>query len=85
MKNNPYTRIFVKFFSVTIGIGLIALSIVFACTVLGFFGGISDLDINSLTMDSSSQVFYIDAEGNQKPLTTLSSESGLISRTFRRT
>ncbi|MBR5613961.1 MAG: PBP1A family penicillin-binding protein [Clostridia bacterium] len=78
MKNNPYTRVFIKFFSVTIGIGLIALAIIFACTVLGFFGGISDLDINSLTMDSSSQVFYIDAEGNQKPLTTLSSEQNRI-------
>ncbi len=78
MKNNPYTRVFVKFFSVTFGIGFAILALIFLCTVLGVFGGIDDIDINSLTSNSSSQVFYIDSEGNERPLTTLSAEQSRI-------
>lgn len=78
MKNNPYTKIFLKFFSVTIGIGLVALALIFVCTIFGLFGGLDDIDIASLTMDSSTQVLYIDSEGNEKQLTTLSSEQNRV-------
>jgi len=78
VKNNPYTRVFVKFFSVTVAVGFGILALIFLCTVLGFFGGIGDIDINSLTANASSQVFYIDSEGNERPLTTLSAEQSRI-------
>lgn len=78
MKNNPYTRIFVKFFSVTIGIGALLLLIVSVCSFLGLFGGVDDLDIEALTLDYSSQICYIDDEGNERTYTTISSEQNRI-------
>ncbi|MDO4743936.1 MAG: PBP1A family penicillin-binding protein [Clostridia bacterium] len=78
MKKNPYTGIFVKFFSITIGIGAAFLLVIFLCSVFGLLGSAEDLDIESLTMDYSSQVCYIDAEGNEKTYTTLSSEQNRI-------
>lgn len=78
MKGNPYTKVFLKFFSVTICIGLVALALVFVCTLLGLFGGLDELDINSLTANSSTQVFYLDKDGKEQPLVTLSSEQNRI-------
>lgn len=78
MKNNPYTKIFTKFFAITIGAGLVALLLFLVCSFFGLFGLADDLDIESLTLDSSSQVCYIDKDGNEKTYTTLSSEQNRI-------
>ena len=42
MKNNPYTRLFAKIFSVTLGIGFVLLLLVSVCTFLGLFGSADD-------------------------------------------
>ncbi len=78
MKNNPYTKIFTKFFVITVGVGLAALILFLVCSFFGLFGFANDLDIESLTLDSSSQVCYIDENGNEKNYTTLSSEQNRI-------
>lgn len=78
MKSNPYTKIFTKVFSVTIGAGLALLLIISVCSFLGLFGSADDLDIESLTLNSSSQVCYIDSNGNEKTYTTLSAEQNRI-------
>ncbi len=78
MKNNPYIKIFAKVFSVTIGFGIAVLLVLAVCSFFGLFGLANDLDIESLTLDSSSLVCYIDDQGNEKTYTTLSSEQNRI-------
>ena len=78
MKNSPYTKLFVKIFSATVGIGMLLLLIIFALSFFGVFGSADDLDINSLTLDCSSQICYLDSEGNEKVYTAISSEQNRI-------
>ena len=66
MKNNPYTRLFAKIFSVTLGIGFV------------LFGSADDLDIESISSGYSSRICYIDSEGNEKTYTTISAEENRI-------
>ncbi len=75
LKNSPYTKTFLKFFSVTIGAGLLVLLIFLVCS---FFASADDLDIESLTLDCSSQICYIDSEGNERTYTSLSAEENRI-------
>ena len=77
MKNNPYTRIFLKFFGATVGIGLCVVLIFFACALLGVFGT-SDIDFDSLSSNFSSQVCYIDSNGEERTYTSLSAEENRI-------
>ena len=71
---NPYSKVFFKIFFVTTVIGLIIGGIISVAAVLGLFGNISDIDIDKLTMDYSSQVYYTDsATGEEKELVNLSS------------
>lgn len=69
---NLYTKKFLKIFLITISIG-VALSLIIAIgAVTGLFGG-DDLDIDTLTMNYSSQIFYVDEEtGEEKPFVNLS-------------
>ena len=78
MKNNPYARIFIKAFSVTIGIGVVLMLIIAAGAFFGFFGSVDDEDIEALALDYSSQICYLDSEGNEKTYTTISSEQNRI-------
>ncbi len=78
MKNNPYTRTFVKVFSVTIGIGILLMLLVSMGAFFGLFGSVDDADIESLSLDYSSQICYLDAEGNEKTYTTISSEQNRV-------
>ncbi|MBR2452437.1 MAG: PBP1A family penicillin-binding protein [Clostridia bacterium] len=78
MKNNPYSKIFLKVFGITAACGLALAFIVFLGAVLGFFGNMQSLDIDSIISNSSSQVVYIDSKGNERPLTTLSAEQNRI-------
>ncbi len=78
MKNNPYSKIFLKVFGITAACGLALAFLVFLGAVLGFFGNMQSLDIDSIISNSSSQVVYIDPAGNERPLTTLSAEQNRI-------
>lgn len=77
-KKNPYTRVFLKVFSITVCIGLFLVIGGIVGTLTGVFGNLSDLDLESLTMDYSTQICYIDSEGNEKTLTTISSEQNRV-------
>ncbi len=77
-KTNPYKKIFIKVFSITIGVGAL-LGILLMCgAFFGLFGGIGDIDIDSIINNSSTQIVYIDSEGNERPLTSLSAEQNRI-------
>ncbi len=77
-KTNPYKKIFIKFFSITIGVGAL-LGILLMCgAFFGLFGGIGDIDIDSIISNSSTQIVYIDSEGDERPLTSLSAEQNRI-------
>lgn len=78
LKSNPYIKVFLKAFLITVAVGLAALAIILVCSVLGLFGGLDDIDIDSLSMDYSTQVCYIDSEGQEQLLTTLSSAQNRI-------
>ena len=78
LKNNPYSKIFVKVFLVTAIAGLVLAFLVMLGAVWGFFGNMESLDIDAITSNSSSQIVYIDDSGNERPLTTLSAEQNRI-------
>ncbi len=78
MKKNPYIGIFLKAFLITAFIGTMLICAVGICTVFGLFGNIEDLDISTLTMDYSSRICYIDSNGEEQTLTTLSSEQNRV-------
>lgn len=78
MKKHPYIRIFFKAFIITMLIGLFIAAGTLAGAVLGFFGNNDDLDINTLTMNYTTQIFYIDKDGAEQPLTSLSSEQNRV-------
>lgn len=68
-----YVKKFFKIFIITIAVILVALVVVFAGAVLGYWGGIEELDINSLTMDQNSTIVYINDKGEEVELQKLSS------------
>lgn len=78
MKSNPYTRIFVKVFSMAVGVGALLLAAILCLAFFGLLGSIDDADIEALTMDNSSQICYIDSEGNERIYTTISAEQNKI-------
>ncbi len=78
MKKSPYTKIFTKVFLFTLMVGLGLLFVITVCSFFGLFGSADDLDIEALTLDSSSLVCYIDKDGNEQTYTTLSSEQNRI-------
>lgn len=78
MKNNPYSKIFLKVFSITVIAGLVLAVLVLAGSVFGLFGNMTDLDIQAIISNSSTQIVYIDNQGQERPLTTLSAEQNRI-------
>ncbi len=78
LKKSPYTKMFLKVFLVTLFCGLIAVASVAVGATMGLFGTIDDIDISTLTMDYSSQIYYIDSNGEEKNLTNLSSEQNRV-------
>lgn len=71
---NPYMKIFLKIFLVTTLVGIILAVLVGIGAVFGFFGSNDDLDIDLLTMNYSSQIYYEDSEsGEMKEFFNLSS------------
>ncbi len=78
MKKNPYSKIFLKVFTITAAVGLcLALFILFGA-IFGMFGDMTDLDIEAIINNSSTQIVYLDKNGNERPLTTLSAEQNRV-------
>ena len=68
-----YRKQFLKIFGITLLVGVLLVSILFGGAVLGFWGGIGDLDIDALTLQQNSTLVYFDPEtGEEKELTKLS-------------
>ena len=71
---NPYIKVFLKIFLITTLIGLIIGGIISVAALMGVFGNVDDLDIDKLTMDYSTQIYYTDSQtGEEKELVNLSS------------
>ncbi len=77
-KMNPYLKIFLKVFSITAISGLFLFLLVMCGAVLGFFGEMDSLDLEVITGNSSSQIVYIDSQGNEQVIATLSAEQNRI-------
>ena len=77
-KMNPYLKIFLKVFSITVASGLLLSILVMVGAILGFFGEMDSLDLKAITSNSSSQIIYIDSQGNEQHLTTLSAEQNRV-------
>ncbi len=75
---NPYTKIYLKVFSITVALGLFLSFLVMVGSILGFFGDMDNLDLEAITNNSSSQVIYIDSQGNEQVLTTLSAKQNRV-------
>ena len=75
---NPYVSIFIKFFLITAGAAMVLVAGIFGCAFSGLFGSLNDIDLDALTMDYSTQILYTDANGNEKLLTTISSEQNRV-------
>ncbi len=78
MKNHPYIKIFLKFFCITIGAGVLLMAFISLGAFFGLFGSVSDADIEALTNDYSSRICYIDEEGNEKTYTTIASSQNRV-------
>lgn len=75
---HPYLKRFTLVFLVTLLVGLFLMFLAMLAAILGFFGGIRDLDIEALASNNSSQLFYVDSNGNEQMITTLSAEQNRI-------
>lgn len=70
-----YIKKFLKIFIITAVIMLLVAAIAFGGAVLGYWGGIEQIDINSLMMDQNSTIVYTDPDtGEEVELQKLSSE-----------
>lgn len=75
---NPYLKIFLKVFSVTVAAGLFLSILIMLGSVLGFFGNMDNLDLEAIINNSSSQVIYVDSQGNEQVITTLSAKQNRV-------
>lgn len=70
-----YKKQFLKIFGLTLLIGVLAVGVLFGGAILGFWGGIGDLDIDSLSMRQNSVLVYFDPQtGEEKELAKLNAE-----------
>ncbi len=70
-----YRKQFLKIFGITLLAGVLFVSILFGGAVLGFWGGIGDLDVDALTLQQNSTLVYFDPEtGEEKELTKLNAQ-----------
>lgn len=77
-KKNPYIGIFLKVFLTTVCVGVFLVGALLIGAVAGVFGDLDDIDLDALTMDYSTQIFYEDSEGNEQLLTTVSAEQNRV-------
>ena len=70
-----YKKQFLKIFGSTLLLGVLFVGILFGGAILGFWGGIGDLDIDALSLRQNSTLVYFDPEtGEEKELTKLNAE-----------
>lgn len=75
----PYVKKFLKIFFITAIIGTLLVIGAFTGAVLGFMGSVDGIDVSELTLDSTTQIYYIDREsGEEKLLTTLDAEQNRV-------
>lgn len=64
MKN--YIGKFFLIFGITIAVGILVLGITFAGAILGYWGNIDDLDVQSLTLSQNSNIVYLDPDSGEE-------------------
>ena len=74
----PYVKKFIFTFSITFIVCMFLVAGVFIAAVMGWFGGVEELDIPALTSDASSQLFYVDDNGTEQHITTLTSAQNKV-------
>lgn len=74
-----HTKRFLFIFSITLLIGIVLLGIFFGGAVLGYWGNVSSLSIDDITMQQSSSIVYTDSEtGEEKELYRISASENRI-------
>ena len=75
---NPYLKMFLKIFIITTVVGVIIIGLLGLGAVFGLFGNVDEIDIEALSMNYSSQIYYINDKGEEVPLVNLSSEENRV-------
>lgn len=75
---NDSVKRFLLIFSITLLIGLLLFGILFGGTILGYWGSVDDLDIDSLTLRQNSSLIYLDEDGNEVEFYSLNAEENRI-------
>ncbi len=74
-----YIKKFLIIFSITLVIGLMAVGVAFGGAVLGYWGNVDDIDLDSLTLRQNSSIVYLDpATGEERELQKLTAEENRI-------
>lgn len=74
-----YVKKFLVIFSITLVIGLLAVGVAFGGAVLGYWGNVDELDLESLTLRQNSSIVYLDPDtGEEKELQKLTAEENRI-------
>ncbi len=75
----PEIKKFIKIFSISLGVGVLFLAIVFLGMIFGLWGGIDDLDIDSLVLNQNSVILYVDSQtGEEKELAQISASENRV-------
>ncbi len=75
---NTTTKRFLLIFSMTLGIGVLLICILFAGAVFGLWGG-SDIDVESLTMHQNTTLVYLDREtGEERVFDSINAEQDRV-------
>lgn len=65
-KKRSYFREFLKVFIITVIIGGMAAIGIFIGAVMGLMGSIDEIDVDNLTLDSASHIYYIDPDTDEE-------------------
>ncbi len=72
---NHYVKKFIKIFLVTIAVGVLVAVVLFGGAILGYWGGIEEVDVETLALNQNSVIVYIDSEtGEEVELQKITSE-----------
>ncbi len=61
-----YVKKFLKIFIITIVIAMLVIGVAFGGAVLGYWGGIDDIDVETLTLNQTSVIVYTDPETGEE-------------------
>ena len=65
-KKRSYFKEFLKVFIITVIIGGMAAVGIFIGAVMGLMGSIDEIDVDNLTLDSASHIYYIDPDTDEE-------------------